>query len=237
MTKSDFVYQARKELLINKDSEKALEILKKFDASVLQDEKLYCYTLALAYMENKDYTSAFEVYFSIKEFYQAGFCKLLESNEFEAVKLWEKAADSPLRRWGFCLLDLINARKSSVPTYLQIRNSLETDLGYFIQAGRSKYAENIMKCDELLLSINLETYKLFGKVMLYNGYLNLAQKYFLKSIDVIPFDAENYYFLARYYHHSGQDKEALTFVKQCLDYNPDHIPAKKFLQILTSPIN
>lgn len=227
MKKNDLIIQAKKEFLINKDYKKALQILNTIEN---KDFNAFNGTLALLFMESGEYTRAAELYKTLGENYNAGFCELLTGNEEETARLWNIAADSPACRWGRCVLDYIKLRRGPVPTYLQVRNHLETDMGYFIRANRLKYAENLMKCDDVFISVNLESYKLIGRVLLNFGFLNQARKYFFKSLGVVPNDAETFYYLARYNFRMGAHREAGENLEKCLEHNPNHVPARKLLQ-------
>jgi len=58
----------------------------------------------------------------------------------------------------------------------------------------------------------------------------MARKYLLKSLDIIPEDAETFYFLGRYNYLIGALKEAQKALEVCLDYNNHYIPAKTLLK-------
>lgn len=226
MTQNSQVLEARKELLINKNPEKALDIL---DSAEDKKCEFYKNTLGLALLESGQYKEAAELFKELGENYHAGFCELLMGNEQAAKGLWDKSADSAPCRWGKGLLDFIKGRTGSIPTYLQIRNHLENDIGYFIQANQIRYAENLMKSDDIFITVNLETYKLIGRVLLNFGFLNMAHKYFLKSKDLIPEDPETYYYLGQYHYQSGQHKDSKTYFEKCLELNKNHTPSKKML--------
>ncbi len=228
----DLIFNAREEVLVNKNCQKALLVLNNIDKSMVSEdqEKLFFNnTLALIYLENREYKKAAEIYKEIDEKYHAGFCELLEGNEEAAEKLWLSAPDSGPCRWGKCILDFIRLKKGRKPSFLQIRNYLEIDIGYFIQANKLKYAENLIKNDEIFISINLESYKLIGKALLNHGFLNMARKYLLKSLQLLPGEAETLYFLGRYNYIIGAYKESKSVLERCLESNNLYIPAKNLL--------
>ncbi|HSA06482.1 MAG TPA: hypothetical protein P5556_04825 [Candidatus Gastranaerophilales bacterium] len=228
----DLIIKARKEVLINKNYFKALISISEIEkTNALNDEeKLFLKnTAALAYLENKEYNKAAELYKEINENYQAGFCELLLGNEQEAERLWHNAPDAPACQWGKCLLDFIKLKKGKKPTFFQIRNHLETDIGYFIQANRIKYTENLIKHDELFMSVNLESYKLIGRTLLNYGFFNMARKYLLKSLQILPNEAETLYFLGRYYYLTGAYRECQITLGKCLESNFDYTPARELL--------
>jgi len=232
----ELITSARQELLINKNPENAIKILteNEFDFSnektiggIKLLKTFHSSTLALAYKEKQDFKKAAEVYKEAGEKYQAGYCELLGGNEKEAERLWYGACTaSPAVYWGLCVLDYINMRRNPrVPSYLQVRNFLEMDLCNFIIANKVRYAENIIKNEKVLSSVNLETYKLIGRALLNNGFLNQAKKYLLKSVQIVDQDAETFYHLGQYNCEIGAYEEALKMLKRCLELNSYYVPA------------
>jgi len=228
----DLIHQARKELLVNKDCKKAGSYIVSLLESEAVDEKenlLIKNTIGLIYLEKKEYQKAAEIYKEIDEKYQAGYCELLMGNEEDARKLWYSAPDSEPCEWGKSLLDFIHLKRAKRPTFLQIRNHLETDIGYFIQADKLKYAENLIKNDDVFISVNLEAYKLIGRTLLNHGFYNMARKYLLKSLQILPDESETLYFLGRYNYLIGAYGESKKVIEKCLENNPNYTPAKDLL--------
>jgi len=231
------VDEARREILVNKKPVNAIGLLlpyKKTGNDFLKQ------TLALAYFQNTQYIDALGLYYETGQLYQAGFCYLLMENEAEALKLWNKAPDSPAARWGKALLSLINLKIESIPSIFQIRSYLESDLEYLLAAEKVMYAENLISCDDFLYSINPESYKFIGKALMNTGYSNLAVGFFLKSQKAVPQDSEIYYLLGQYSYDIGAYEECLNMLKQCLSLNIWYMPAQRLLDKLselTAPKN
>lgn len=236
----DLIIQVRKEVLVNKDCAKALALLDTLEKTGISNEKdklLLKNTYALVYLENKEYLRAAEVYQELGEKYQQGYCELLAGNEAEAEKIWYSARESEPCEWGKCLLNFIRLKKGKKPTFLQIRNYLEIDIGYFIQADKLKYAENLIKNDEIFISVNLESYKLIGRTLLNFGFYNMARKYLLKSLQILPDEAETLYFLGKYNHLIGAYSESKKILEKCLDINRSYIPARDLLSKVELNLN
>lgn len=235
-TINNIINKAKREVLISKNPVKALEMLSDAEKYKLNEEELTHLRnlLGFIHLENRDYRKAAEIYRQLGENYKAGFCELLQGNEAEAESLWEKAADCEPVRWGKCLINFIKLKKGDMPTFLQIRNHLEVDIGYFIEANKFNYVENILKYDKLFITVNLESHKLIGRVMLNYGYYNLARKYLLKSLDVIPEDAETYYFLGQYNYQIGAYRESERALEYCLEMNSGYVPARYLLEKLAT---
>lgn len=232
----NLINKARHELLINKNLDSSINLLLESEEIINKDSEFYRNlsktTLALAYQEKQEYAKAAEIYKETDEKYQAGFCELLAGNEKEAEKLWYSCCNSsPAAYWGICLLDFINLRpRPHIPSYLQIRNFLEMDIGNFIIANKIRYAENIIKNEKVLASVNLESYKLIGRALLNFGYLNQAKKYLIKSIEIVDHDAETFYHLAQYNYAIGAYPECIKMLERCLELNSYYVPAVKFLK-------
>ena len=232
----EIINKARRELLVNNNPDTAIQLLLESDEILKKDSDFYKnlskVTLALAYQEKKEYKKAAEIYKETGEKYQAGFCELLSGNELEAEKLWYSCcASSPAAHWGMCLLDFINLRpQPNIPSYLQIRNFLEMDIGTFIIANKIHYAENVIKNDKVLASVNLESYKLIGRALLNFGFLNQAKKYLIKSVEIVDQDAETFYHLGQYNYAIGAYQESIKMLKRCLELNSYYVPAVTLLK-------
>lgn len=230
------INKARQEIFINKNPDNGIKLLLELEENIKNSsdfyKKFYKNTFALAYQEKKAYEKAAEIYIEAEEFYQAGFCNLLNGNEFEAEKLWYSYChDSPAAQWGKCLLDFINLRKNpKIPSYLQIRNFLEMDLIYLVEANKVRYAENVIKNEDILISINLESYKLIGRALLNLGFLNMAKKYLIKSVEIVDQDSETFFHLAQYNYFIGAYNECILMLKRCLELNKHYIPANNLLK-------
>jgi tetratricopeptide (TPR) repeat protein len=217
------------EILVNKNPARVInEFLQLINVDKINNKTINN-TLAFAYFENGNYQEASKIYLNSHNYYQAGFCELLLGNKDKARELWFNAEDSPVVCWSRCLIDMIEVRVELIPSFLQIRNHLECDLSYFIQAKKLDYAENVIQCSEFLSDINPETNKFIGKALMNNGFPNLAVNFFLKSKDVIPNDPEIYYHLAQYSFQINSFNEARLMLKQCLDLNQYYTPARNLL--------
>ncbi|OGI30468.1 MAG: hypothetical protein A2287_08750 [Candidatus Melainabacteria bacterium RIFOXYA12_FULL_32_12] len=231
------MYEARKELLIKKNYANSIKtLIELISYKNLSNNDFLKNTLALAYLENKDYSEAAKIYYELDQKYQAGFCELLMGNIYTARDIWYKIPESEASCWGKSLLDLIDLKKNYLPTFIQIRNHLECDLGYFIQADRLEYVENITKCSDILASINPEAYKFIGKALLNNGFANLSINYFLKSQRLIPQDSENYYHLGQYSCLAGAYEEGKEMLNHCLLLNQYYVPARNLLEKIEAKI-
>lgn len=237
-SESNTISQARKEILVYKNYKKALSILDNITTPQDSEQQFLVKDLtALIYLETGNYRKAAEIYRELENMYSEGFCELLLGNEDRTRELWDKAPESAAREWGKCLLNFIHLKKGSIPTFLQIRNHLETDLGYFLQAEQHQYAENLIKNDNLFITINLESYKLIGRTLLIYGFMNPAKKALLKSLETIPDDAETLYFLGQYNYLTGFYRESKKILEKSLEKNSSYVPARNLLRKLQLKMN
>ena len=62
---------------------------------------------------------------------ETAYCYLVLDNFVKAKEIFESAKDFDIRaHWGLILIQMIEQNISSPPSYFEIRNFLETDLGY-----------------------------------------------------------------------------------------------------------
>lgn len=227
------IFDARKLLLVEKKYLESITLLSALiESSSGDDLYLVQSSLALAYFENKDYSAAAGIYESLSEPYQQGFCELLQNNVEKAKKIWYSAEKSEAICWGRCLVDFVNLDVCEIPSFIQVRNHLESDIGYFIKSGNLDYASNLVKLADFFVDINLESYKYIGKALVNAGYSQLAVNYFYKGVDIIPQDSENYYHIAQYLVKNKSYPEAINMLKDCLSYNPHFTPAMHLIEVV-----
>ncbi len=198
-----------------------------------QDEEINFikFHLGTVYFENLEFEKAKTIFVTLDEKYQAGYCELFQGNIEEARVYWEEAPDSGPVNWARCLPDLLNLDVTQIPTFLQIRNHLESDLSYLIKSNNLNLANNLIECSQVFITINLETYKYIGRALLNNNYPHLGLKYLLEGQETLPQDPEIYFHLAQYSIMANQLAECRHLLKKCLNINKYYTPAKKLLQI------
>lgn len=161
------------------------------------------------------------------------YCKLLEGDADEAKKAFLSIYKNDLRAdWGRKLIQFIQGYVSEVPSYFQIRNFLEIDLNLLIKAGQPDYVENIINGADIFYSINPESYKFIARVMLNNGFQDVAIFYLNKAKDKFYKDPELHLILANCHIQNGDNFRAKASINDCLMILPDYFPAKRLLKIL-----
>lgn len=188
------------------------------------------YWLALSYLENKEYEKAKEIYLKMNAFYQVGFCELLMGNLVEAKRCWNRTVRSEVSNWSRAFTCLVEGHVADEPTFLGIRNHLETDLGYLLRANQIDFAENLISMIDVLADINLESYKFVGRSLLNNGFENQSVKYLIMGQKALPGDPEIYYHLGQYSLSVGAKEEAKSMFNHCILISPSYTPAKDRLR-------
>jgi tetratricopeptide (TPR) repeat protein len=191
--------------------------------------------LGLVYLESGEYEKARETFLTIDEYYQAGYCELLTGDIESAKALWLNCKPSEVKAWSRCFSTLLEGYLSYEPTFLNIRNHLEVDIGYLLRANQLKFAENILNLIDDLANINLESYKFAGRALLHNGFRDLSVNFLIQGQKVLPNDPEVYYHLGQYSLAANASKEAEQMFKHCLLISPSYTPAKDRLKEMKKP--
>lgn len=158
------------------------------------------------------------------------YCKLLEGDADNAKAAFLSIYKNDLRAdWGRKLIQFIQGYVVEVPSYFQIRNFLEIDLNLLIKAGQPDYVENIINGADIFYSINPESYKFIARVMLNNGFQEVAIFYLNKAKDKFYNDPELHLMLASCHIKNNDIPKAKASIQDCLTILPDYFPAKMFL--------
>lgn len=175
-----------------------------------------------------------ENYFQRNNFIlEYAYCKLLSGNLETAKAEFDKIKDTDFRAdWGNKLIGFINLYVPKLPSYFQIRNFLEIDLNLLIQAGHPNFVENIINGADIFYSVNPESYKFIARVMLNNGYPEIALFYLNKAKDKFYYDPEMHFMLANCYLKHDEIALAKESLNNCLTILPEYFPAKNLLAML-----
>lgn len=212
------------EIFLNREYEKALEIIEQNPESLGAQK-------GFIYLQKGDYQKAYDVYDEYGMDYQKGFCALLMGDYELARDIWYKSPDSPATSWGKVLLGILQARIDGIPSFLQVRNYMESTLYYFFESNQIEYAERLISAKEFFADCNIEAYKYIGRTLMnQEKYMDLAQDYLEMAAKVLPQDYEAYYLLGRL-HLSLNDKvQAKRCLEQALRINEYHVPTKNILE-------
>lgn len=184
---------------------------------------------AFCYFETQKYQQAAELYQKVGMSFQEGFCRFLSGELEKAREIWNDAQDSPAVLWGQIVVGIIDTQIYHFPTYFQIRNFFESTLSYLFAAKRYDYIEKLISAKEFLAEFNIETYRIIGKVLLENNWMELSKQYLEKAISELPQDYEAYYLLGLWYYKNEEAQKAKYFLKRCLDINDFYCSASKLI--------
>lgn len=219
--KEDIVKKANSALWLDRNPDKVLDIIQGEHCHNKEELDL----LAAAHFELGNIPKALNYYKLAGAHYQEGFCELLLGNEPKAKELWYSIPENSAVLWGRSLLDFINLEIKKLPSFLQIRNFLECDIGHFIRTDNLEYAENLISCNEVLAQLNLESYKFIGRALFNYGFLAQSYKYFEKSRKLIDNDPEIYFHLGQYFYSTNDTKECIKMLDKCVELNKEYTPA------------
>lgn len=162
-----------------------------------------------------------------------GYCKMMAGELKAAQNAFQEIYERDFRaNWALKLTHIILNSFYQRPSYFQIRNFLEIDLNLLLKAGRADYIEEIINNSELFAQINPESYKFISRVMLNNGFEDVALFYLVKAKDKFYCDPEMHLMLANCYIRLGDKKLAVDSINNCLRILPEYTPAKNLMLTL-----
>ncbi|MBQ3311146.1 hypothetical protein IJG72_03630 [bacterium] len=159
-----------------------------------------------------------------------GYCKLLSGQINDAKKIFSSLREMDLRAdWAFLLTQFMNNYIQFLPSYLQIRNFLEVDIGLLLKAKMLESVENVINACDIFYEINQESYKFIARVMLNYKYPTIAKIFLKKGTEKCYNDPELHFLYGLYYLSYKNVKFAKKEIQKCLDILPNYFPAKKML--------
>lgn len=175
------------------------------------------------------------LYFEEHQYYtEAAYCCLMLDNLDKAEQLFLKVKDFDTRaKWGLFLVQLVRDNIHSFPSYFQIRNFLEIDLGLLVFYCKENYVEKIVKYADFMAYYNPECYKFIGRVFWANNLMPAAMFFLRKAKDKFYQDPELHYLLGYiYYYHDKDISKSRKAVQTCLEILPEYAPAKNLAKLI-----
>lgn len=160
-----------------------------------------------------------------------GYCLLLEGNLSEAERIL-RTQDSTRADWAVKLIPFMRGHVLTLPTYFQIRNFLEIDINLLIMAKQTDSISYILGGADILYSVNCETYKYIARVMMNNGFFEIAENYLSSARSNTYNDPELHFMYCQYYIHCQEFDKALQSIENCLKILPEYYPAIKIKEAL-----
>ena len=188
------------------------------------------YNLAKKKLESgiTDYKDFFKENGNILEY---GYCLILEGQLNEAEQIL-KTIDSIRADWAVKLIPFMRGHVEILPTYFQIRNFLEIDINLLLLAKQTDSISYILGGADILYSVNCETYKYIARVMMNNGFYDIAKNNLKEARSNTYNDPELHFMYCQYYIKNGEFDKALQSIQECLKILPEYYPAIKIKEAL-----
>lgn len=162
-----------------------------------------------------------------------GYCELLRGNVNEARKIFTPIRDVDLRAdWAYLLIQFMNNYIQFLPSYLQVRNFLEIDIGLLLKAGLSEAVENVINACDIFYQINQESYKFIARVMFNYNYPTIAKIFLKKGVERSYNDPELHFLYGNYHLLYKNELLARHEFETCLEVLPEYFPAKMMIEKL-----
>jgi len=162
-----------------------------------------------------------------------GYCKMLKGEVNEARKIFTPIRDKDMRAdWAYLFIQFMNNYIQFMPSYLQVRNFLEIDIGLLMTAGLSEPVENVINACDIFYQINQESYKFIARVLLNYDYPSVAKVFLDKGVARCYNDPELHFLFGNYHLKHNNKILAKHEFETSLEVLPDYYPAKMMLEQL-----
>jgi tetratricopeptide (TPR) repeat protein len=216
-------------------------------------QRLWSETVGALLMENRRYQQAAQHFQRFTSLYLAGYNWVLFGRLEEARRAWvmlhqqneqtvrssppdssssDVAPIEPKNHWGVYLFGMITRQLHVAPSFIQVRNHLEMDIAYLIEARQEAFLANLLTYLDFLSQMNPETPKMAGRMLMHHGRLVQAKPLLYQAQANFPTDAEIYYHLGQYYCHCKLWHQARLALRQCLRMTSHYWPAQFLLDQL-----
>ena len=165
---------------------------------------------------------------------EEGYCELLSDKLNDAKRTFTIIRDKDLRAdWAYLLIQFMKNYIQFFPSYLQIRNFLEIDIGLLIKAGLNEYVENVINSADIFFQINQESYKFIARALINYDYWEVAKIFLNKGVERCYNDPELHFIYGNYHLKHNNRLLALHEFETSLEVLPDYFPAKKMIKELS----
>lgn len=166
---------------------------------------------------------------------EAAYCDIILDKLKDARQKFSLVVNEDIRaHWGLCLLDMIEGNISVNPTYFEVRNFLEIDLGILISYCKGDYVEKIIKYADYMAYFNMECYKFIGRVFWAYNMMPISMFFLRIAKDKLYNDPELHYLLA-YIYFTVEKKfdKCKKSLDACLKILPKYAPACALMKKIT----
>lgn len=222
---------ARHALWVAQDPKRALKLL---PASPLHQDisameaplQRLCVDLAAeAYLQLGDAHRARIIFEKFEHWEGATFCSIALQDYEAGYATLCKHAESSHALWVQVLYYGCLGQLSTWPTFLNLRNRLESDVARLYQLEGFTQLDNLLSYLNSFSQINPEVFKYTARCLMYLGLNVQAQPLFQRAIGLSPIDAEGYFHLAELQLATQENQHALLLLKQVKQMAPFYTPA------------
>jgi len=168
-------------------------------------------------------------YFEKNGYYtEAGYCYIILDNRLKAAEMFNRVQNVDLRaHWALFLLEMLNDKVASRPSYFELRNFLEIDVDILITYCKGGMIEKILRYVDYMAMFNTECYKFMGRVFWANNFMQASNFFLNKAKDKLYNDPELHYLLAYIEYYNNHDLPKTFYeIDTCLRILPEYAPAK-----------
>lgn len=189
------------------------------------------YKDAKLYLENAQIEKCEQFFQDNNYQLEYGYCKLLKGEVNEARKIFTPLREFDMRAdWAYLFIQFINNYIQFMPSYFQIRNFLEIDIGLLIKAGLNQATENVINACDIFYQVNQESYKFIARVLLNYNYPTLAKIFLKRGAENCYNDPELHFLYGNYYLLYNNKDKAMHEFETSLQVLPEYYPAKMMLE-------
>jgi tetratricopeptide (TPR) repeat protein len=127
--------------------------------------------------------------------------------------------------WRLTLMSTAQGNLNFWPSYLQLRNRLESDVHRLCQIKALDALDNLLAYVISFGLLNPEVFKLAGRTLMFNGFHVQAKRLLEQAIVTNPLDTEAYFHIAEFYKLGRKYPQARLMLKQVLLMNATYTPA------------
>ncbi len=185
-------------------------------------------------LQNLNPDEAFECFNKAENILGCAYCKFL-TGEIEESKVLLTLIKNQysFANWLLALIDILLNKNDYYPTYFQIRNFYEQDLGMLFLYKQYKMIEKILNKNTYLENFNKEVYKYSARVLNNNNYPAQAEKFIKKSLDIWYKDPESHFILGEIYLKGNETEKAKNAFKKALETEKNYYPAELKLKSIS----
>jgi tetratricopeptide (TPR) repeat protein len=229
------LHDARTALWLEENPRKALELLPlnplKEDLSTLPVgmRNLVLDLAITAHIELKQLENASFLLQTHKRWEQLVLLQIAMRRMEQASQTLKNLPTKSASYWAEHLLAISKNQLMHWPTFLQLRNRLESDIRTFFSLNAFDAIDQLVGYLNSFSQLNPEVFKLVGRCFVYCGLYPQAYHLLQHSCKLNPVDAESYFHLGELYLRTAQKEKSRLMLTQALMMNPACEPAKVLL--------